>query len=79
MVEYYSEHPFARNLPFDPVNKPYFPVEAGLHRSFVMDMSARDAERATRYSSFEAYLEHLSRLEQQGMFSSEAWLSRLMT
>ena len=73
--DYYAIQPFAANLPFDPVGKPYIPVQSHMDRAFTMDMSTADAQRASTFSSYEAYLE---RLEKAGYASRDEWLSRLL-
>jgi uncharacterized phage-associated protein len=76
MRDYYAQQPFARNLqPFALDGKPYHPVQSDLDRAFTLDMSTREAERATTYASFRAYQQ---RLEDAGYVPEEDWLSGLM-
>lgn len=73
--DYYASQPFAANIPFDPVGKPYIPVRSHMDRAFTLDMSQRDAERASTFASYQEYLE---RLEQAGYASQDGWLSQLL-
>ncbi len=73
--DYYAAQPFAANIPFDPVGKPYIPVQSHMDRAFTMDMNAVDARRA---STFRSYTEYLKRLEQAGYASRDEWVSRLL-
>lgn len=71
---YYSNQPFAKNFPFDPVNHPFYPLQSDLSSAFTMDMSVEDAEKVTVYPSYQDYLNHLKRAN--GDF--EQWFNRLL-
>jgi uncharacterized phage-associated protein len=75
MKEFYSSQPFAQNLPFDPVGKPYVAVESPMDRAFTLDMSTEDARLVNVYSSYQDYVDRLS---SAGYAKSEDWYSRLM-
>ncbi|MEL6702830.1 MAG: type II toxin-antitoxin system antitoxin SocA domain-containing protein [Bacteroidota bacterium] len=75
IARYYAAQPFATNLPFDPVGKPYVPVQSHMDRAATMDMSAADAKRASTYASYQDYL---ARLESAGFVSRDEWLSQLL-
>ena len=58
MKKYYSKHPFARNIPFDMEDGPFYPVGSDSDYGFTLDMAEDEAERVTRYKSFSEYLEN---------------------
>lgn len=61
MRDYYSNHPFARNFPFNPNEGPFYPVGSGTEYGFTLDMNESEAERITTYDSFSEYLSHIQR------------------
>ena len=76
MQAYYAAQPFAQNLPFDPVGKPYIPVQSDMGRAFTLDMSPADAQRASVYASYQDYLDRITR---SGYVAGDDWLSHLLT
>lgn len=72
---YYAVQPFALNIPFDPVKKPYVPINSHMDRSFTVDMGDADARRASVYDS---YMDYLARLHQAGYVTRDEWLSGLL-
>lgn len=74
ITTYYSDQPFADNIPFDP-DRPYVPVQGHMDRALTFDMNAADALRATTYDS---YHEYLDRLERAGYRGADDWLSGLL-
>lgn len=52
---YYSKLPFAKNFPFDPEQKPFYPVLTDAHYAYIFDMSAKDAKAAQVYPSYNIY------------------------
>lgn len=73
--DYYAGQPFAANIPFDPVGKPYVAVQSHMDRAFTMDMSRTDATRASTFNSYREYVERLARA---GYASRDEWLNRLL-
>ena len=64
ILDYYRKQNFARNFPFDPVSKPFYPVQSPIKDSFVFDMSMADREKVQAlqvYPSYQYYVEHLQR------------------
>lgn len=74
MQQYYSHQPFAKNFPFDPDGKPFFPVDSDLGHSFTMDMGKEVAEQVTVYPSYNDYLAYLK--EARGEF--DTWFNGLL-
>ena len=72
---FYALQPFAHNIPFDPVGKPYVPVQSDMDRAFTFDMHEADAGRASVYASYQDYL---SRIEKAGYIAEGDWLSGLL-
>lgn len=52
---YYSKLPFAKNFPFDPEKKKFYPVLTDTHYAYMFDMSAKDAKTAQVYPSYNFY------------------------
>lgn len=75
MEDYYSEHPFARNFPFDPESGPFYPVEADSNYGFTLDMEDSEAESVTTYNSFSEYLEHLQKANSEYKEWRESFLA----
>ena len=75
MESFYAGQPFAQNLPFDPVGKPYIPIQGHMDRAFTFDMSAGDKARASTYASYQDYL---ARIEKAGYIAEDDWLSGLL-
>lgn len=76
---FYAGQPFAGNLPFDPVGKPYVAVQSDMDRAFTLDLRGTDAKRAATFASYEAYLEHLDRAGLRGgARGADDWLNRLL-
>ncbi len=55
LLSYYSKLPFAKNFPFDPEKKPFYPVLTDNHYAYIFDMSAKDAAAAQVYPSYKVY------------------------
>ena len=72
---FYADQPFAQNLPFDPVGKPYVPVQSDMDRALTFDMGPEDAARATTFASYREYLERITRA---GYRADDGWLSGLL-
>ena len=73
---YYAAQPFAQNLPFERVGKPYVPVQSDMGRALTFDMNAADARRATVYASYQDYLDRITRA---GYVAEDDGLSGLLT
>lgn len=53
---FYSRQPFAKNFnPFEPNEKPYYPVQSPLSVVFKLDMNTKNKEVLTVYKSFDYY------------------------
>ena len=55
IAAFYASQPFAANIPFDPVGKPYVPVQGHMDRALTFDMNEVDAQRASVYASYQDY------------------------
>ncbi|GAB4432957.1 MAG: hypothetical protein Kow0031_14460 [Anaerolineae bacterium] len=61
---YYGQQAFAQNFnPFDPVQRPYYPLQSDAWHAFVLDMSDEDAQRHTKIESYEQYLTYLKQAQ----------------
>lgn len=61
---FYSQQLFAHNFnPFDPINKPYFPVQSNSWYAYILDMTTDDVERHTQFSSFQDYQTRLKQAQ----------------
>jgi uncharacterized phage-associated protein len=62
-ISYYSQQRFAKNFKpsFDLSKNPFYPLE---NHSFEIDMSEKDAEEITKYSTYEDYKTALKKAEQ---------------
>ncbi len=64
ILDFYSQQLFAHNFnPFDPVNKPYFPVQSNSWYAYILDMTTDDVERHTRFPSFQDYQTRLKQAQ----------------
>jgi uncharacterized phage-associated protein len=74
IISYYSDRRFAKNFKpsLDLSNNPFYPLE---NYSFEIDMSEKDAEEITKYSSYESYKKALSKAQQD--FESQ-WSSLVL-
>jgi len=52
---YYSKLSFAKNFPFDPVNKPFYPVPTDTLYAYIFDMNPKDAASTSVYPSYKVY------------------------
>ncbi|MCB9104822.1 MAG: DUF4065 domain-containing protein [Anaerolineales bacterium] len=64
ILDFYSQQLFAHNFnPFDPIKKPYFPVQSNSWYAYILDMTTDDVERHTRFSSFQDYQKRLKQAQ----------------
>lgn len=64
ILDFYSQQLFARNFnPFDPANKPYFPVQSNSWHAYIFDMTDDDVEHHTRFPSFQQYQTQLKQAQ----------------
>ncbi|MCB0210374.1 MAG: DUF4065 domain-containing protein [Anaerolineae bacterium] len=64
ILDFYSQQLFAHNFnPFDPIDKPYFPVQSNSWYAYILDMTTDDVERHTRFSSFQDYQTRLKQAQ----------------
>lgn len=73
ILDFYSQQLFAQNFnPFDPVSKPFFPVQSNSWHAYILDMASDDVERHTRFSTFQAYQTQLKQAQSDNGDLSQA-------
>jgi uncharacterized phage-associated protein len=73
IFNFYSQQLFAQNFnPFDPINKPYFPVQSNSWYAYILDMATDDVERHTKFSSFNDYQTRLKQAQSDTQDLSQA-------